>query len=236
MTDSVGRPPAPANSPATETPADPENAASDRPLKPPSRRGGRRRGSGRPSIAKQMERADAAALAAVEKLRADVDPEEALQRVLNYQVGQLELQLAKGKFASHDKIRETARAIVATARELLPFQKPKLQAVALAAEVEHKTVIRAPEPCKTTEEWIAKYGRKGPEEQKALEPPPAHVQEILDGARAEEERREKEEYERRLAEWNAQNNPQPPVRSLVGDDPPSMIPAEFYTKRRFGGH
>lgn len=61
------------------------------------------------------------------------------------------------------------------------------------------------------------------------------MQKIIESVQAEAEQREREEYKRRLAEWEI-NNPQPPARSLVGDDPPSMIPAEFYGWRRFGGH
>jgi hypothetical protein len=228
--DRVGSPPAGAASKATPTQPEPENAASEAPTsKPKSRRGGRRRGAGRPPVFVQMERADAAAEAAIERLRTDVDPEEALQRVLNYHVEQLELQLARGKFGSPDKTREHARAIVATARELLPFQKPKLAAVAMQQQVEVVTVVRAPEICKTTPEWIEKYGRPAIEQQRAIEPPVPHVQEILDGVQAEADRREKEEYDRRLADWEIQN-PQPPRRSPVSEDPPSMIPAEFWRR------
>jgi hypothetical protein len=218
-------PQTPAEGEATPTQPEPEIAASEAPASQPRRkRGGKRRAAGRPTAFVQLERAHAAAEAVIEKLRADVDPEEALQRVLNYHVEQLELQLARGKFGSPEKTREHARAIVATARELLPFQKPKLAAVAMQQQVEVVTVIRAPEVCKTTAEWVEKYGRPQLE---APEPP--HVQQILDGCEQAEEQRKAAELAQREAEWKIQN-PQPPARSLVGDEPPSMIPPEFWRR------
>src|SRR5262245_43640350 len=98
--------------------------------KPRSRRGGRRTGAGRPTIAVQMERADAAAERALDKLKADPDPERALLKILNYCEQEFDAQVARGRFGSPTKTREAMRGILSTARELLPFFRPKLSAVA----------------------------------------------------------------------------------------------------------
>jgi hypothetical protein len=153
----------------------------------------------------QIERADAAAEAVVARLRREADPEKAMEQILAWHTDQFETQLARGKFGSPQKAAEHARAILAIARELLPYKRPKLSAVAVQAQVEQQVVVRVPEICKTTEEWIEKYGRSGTEQQKVLEPPAPHVEAILDGVAQEEEKRKPAEMAQREAEFAAQN-------------------------------
>ena len=53
---------------------------------------------------------------------------------------------------------DNPKASVSAAQALLDrgYGKP-VQAIQAAGEVEHRYIARLPEPCKTTEEWLAKY-------------------------------------------------------------------------------
>jgi hypothetical protein len=128
-------------------------AEADKPTapKPKSRRGGARPGAGRPSVAVQMERVDQAAQKAIEQYQ-DADPERALKKVLSLFEQRFDYQVARGKYGSETKAFEAARGIINAAKELLPFYKPRLAAIAMQAEVEHRCVIRAPEICEGTAE------------------------------------------------------------------------------------
>ena len=78
---------------------------------------------------------------------------------------------------------------VTPARELLPFYKPKLSAVATQDMTPTKvTVIRAPEIETDGASWLAKYGPK--DEPKALESPTELEQAIVAKAEELEERRQ----------------------------------------------
>src|SRR5262249_14325466 len=136
----------------------------DRPTEPKpkgkGKHGGRRPGAGRPSVAVAMERADKAAEAAVQKLTAGPDPQRALMKILSFYEQQFDLQVARGRFGSTSKAIEAAQGVLSTAKELLPFFRPKLSAVALQAAVEHRCVIRAPEIEADGPAWLAKYGPK----------------------------------------------------------------------------
>src|SRR5262245_28785085 len=101
--------------------------------------GGRRPNAGRPTVAVQMQRADKAAEKAINQYQ-DADPERALKKVLSLYEQRFDYQVARGKYGSESKAFEAARGIINAAKELIPYYKPRLAAVALQAQVEHHCV------------------------------------------------------------------------------------------------
>src|SRR5215471_5225963 len=73
--------------------------------------GGKRSGAGRPSKARQKQREQEAAKAALAKLQASVDLKESLLRVINAQQASLTAELAKGSKASKKHISECSQGI-----------------------------------------------------------------------------------------------------------------------------
>jgi len=193
--------------------------------KPKSRRGGARPGAGRPSVAVQMERADKAAETAVQKLTADPDPERALMKILSFYEQQFDLQVARAKFGSTSKAIEAARGVLSTAKELLPFFRPKLSAVAMQAEVQTTTVIRAPYIEESAESWREKYASK-PTDPPAL--PSPVVDQIVEQHERREEDRLRQELKQRELDWQVQHG--------VSPSPEEWEAAERALTRKLGKH
>jgi len=197
----------------------------NKPTEAKPKRGGRRPGAGRPSVAVQMERADEAAEKAVTKLTEDPDPERALMKILSFYEQQFDLQVARGKFGSVSKAIEAARGILSTAKELLPFYRPRLSSVSMQADVRAVTVIRAPFIEESAESWRKKYAPK-PTDPPAL--PNPVVDQMVDAVKTKEEERLQQEYRQR--ERDAQ------VQLGVNPSPEECEAAERALMLKYGKH
>src|SRR5262249_30676535 len=166
---------------------------------------------------------DEAAQKAIEQYK-DADPQRALEKVLMFYEQKFDLQIARGRFGSHTKAVEAARGVINAARELLPFFKPKLAAVALQAEVAHHCVIRAPEIEPDGSSWLAKYG---PKDNAPALPNPV-VDQIVDAVATEQEKRQQQEYQQRERDWQ--------VQYRVNPSPEEWEAAERALAARLGKH
>jgi hypothetical protein len=123
-------------------------------------RGGKRPGAGRPTNDALEEAAEKAAAKIVEGL-ADADPHTALRRLLAWHDKEFAACAAKlptanptNRFLIVKQMQEHSVAIRLTAEQLSKFAPPQEDAP--------RSVIRAPELCTTTEEWLEKYGPAKP--------------------------------------------------------------------------
>src|SRR5215471_11961283 len=95
----------------------------------PKRRGGARKGAGRPTIAKALERADALAarVAAMVQDTAGVDPRESTKRLIAFYERELAGEQSKGKYASKKHIMDLTvqlRLALELWNQMAPEQNP----------------------------------------------------------------------------------------------------------------
>src|SRR5262245_50412550 len=182
-------------------------------------RGGRRGGSGRPTSAAREDAAEKAAAKIVGALK-DADPYTALRRVLAYHDKAFAECAAKLPFANRTNAFLLAKdmqahslAIRLTVEQLSKFPAPQPDTP--------QCVIRAPEICATAEEWTARY-RPAPD---APEKPAAspEIEKLRVAAEALADPQAKPRP--RLV---VDNDPQPPLASIMGPCPPTEIPMEFW--------
>lgn len=60
--------------------------------------------------------------------------------------------------ALYKQMSRAREMTIKVASELAPYRKPKLQSVEIKSDVEHRFVIRAPDPINTTGEWLKSAG------------------------------------------------------------------------------
>jgi len=128
-----------------------KNAASEPVAHATSQWGGKRAGAGRPTKAKQRERAQEAAEAMVRRLGEPPNLKESMRRLHNAYESLLVAELAKGPHGSKKFIIECGQGMRGTADLITRIEQTESATPAAPA------VIRAPPVEPDTETWHAKY-------------------------------------------------------------------------------
>ena len=182
-----------------------------------SRRGGARKGAGRPTSAAREEAAEKAAAKIVESLQDAPQPYEALQALLTFHVRGFQECAAKRPYASRTEKfmlgREMERHSVSirlTTELMSKFPAPQ-------PDNTPQCVIVAPPVEPDAEAWAAKYKPAADAPPKPAANPQLEELRVVADALAE-----------RPKPRLVVDNDRPPLAPIIGPAPPSEIPMEFW--------